>query len=152
MRKRGAGATWASRAILGFGAMVGAWICSCGYLLLLKASVEPGLQVRVLAVWSGMFSAVTYSLLVVPIVAPLPRSFQLRSFPAVVALALVWDCLIFRGFFREWPWAVMSTQGGPFLLIWFAVFTSFALAIYFALLWRGAHIESRAAAEVQTGT
>ena len=126
--------------------MGGGWLVSCSCLLLLKATFEPALEVALLAGWSGAFSGITYFLFVLPVIAPLPRDFQLRYFVAIVMLSLGWDCLVMRSFLREWPWAVQTTEAGLFFPVWFGVFTLSALAIYFALLWRGARTARHAAA------
>ncbi len=142
--RHGLGATRLSRALLSFATMCSSWLVSLALLAMLKVTFEPGLEIPFLASWSGIFSAVTFCIFVVPLVTVFSRRVQLRFFYLVVLCSFGWDALVMRWFFQEWPWTIWFHESGFLFLAWFGEFTCVALAIYFAMLWRGAHAGARA--------
>ncbi len=131
------GAKWYSRLWLGLVAMVGAWVISCCLLVLLKLTFQHGLEILLLAGWSGAFAAFTYCIFVAPFIAFIARNVQLHRFYIIAVLSFVWDALVFRGFFQQWPWTVHLTGPDLFFPIWFGVFTSTALFLYYRLIRNG---------------
>ena len=123
--------------------MCGSWFVSLALVAMLKMTFEPGLETSFLALWSGIFSAVTCCIFVLPLVTVFSRRVQLRFFYLVALFSFGWDALVMRWFFRAWPWSLWFHESGFLLPVWFGEFTCVALAIYFTVLWRGARAGGR---------
>jgi hypothetical protein len=131
-----------SRLLLAFLAMFATWLISCVCLALVRLTFEPMLEVKLLALWSGLIACGTYVVFAAPASALPAYKLQLRYPYILVLCALMWSALFVRFFFQEWPWAMLHEPlAAELFLPWIGGFTLCSVGIYLVLLRRTTRAE-----------